>query len=132
MSDAAVSSAAPPSARWSELLSGLQRSTAGIQSATLASADGLTLSSTLSDPREADRFSAMASSMSGLAAALSHESGHGAPQRLILESAEGLFVAMAVPRPAGLLVLAVVASPQAMLGKLLWNCRRAVGRLAGS
>lgn len=121
-----------PSVRWGQLLSALQRSTAGIQSVTLASADGLTLSSTLHDALEADRLSAMASSMSGLASALSRESGHGDARRLILESADGLFLAMSVPRPAGALVLAVVATPQALLGKLLWNCRQAVGLLAGS
>ena len=119
-----------PSARWNQLLSALQRSTAGIQSVTLASADGLSLSSTLRDPLEADRLAAMASSMSGLASALSRESGHGEPVRLILESAEGLFLAMSVPRSAGPMVLAVVTTPQALLGKLLWNCRHAAGLLA--
>lgn len=119
-------------ARFTELLGALQRSTAGVVSATLASPDGLTVSSTLSDSHEADRLSAMAGSMGGLAAALSRESGHGAPQRLILESAEGLVLALSVPLPAGPLVLAVVSTPQAVLGRLLWNCRQTVSRLVSA
>ncbi|QHE76239.1 roadblock/LC7 domain-containing protein [Hydrogenophaga sp. PBL-H3] len=119
-------------ARFADLLGALMRDTPGVVSVTLASADGLTVTSTLSNSREADRLSAMAGSMGGLAAALSRESGHGTPHRMIMESAQGLILAMAVPRPAGELVLTVVTDAQAVLGKLLWSCRQTVDRLAAT
>ena len=46
-------------ARLAEILAELQRETPGVLSATLASADGLTVASTLSNNHEADKLSAM-------------------------------------------------------------------------
>jgi len=119
-------------AHFAQLLQGLQQGTPGVVSATLASVDGLTVTSTLSDAGEADRLSAMAGSLGGLAAALAHESGRGEPRRLILDTAQGLVVAVHVPRPAGALVLTVVAEARTVLGHLLWHCRQVGERMAAA
>lgn len=116
-------------ARFSELLLQLRRDTPGVLSATLASADGLMVASTLSQSQEADRISAMSGSISALADALTRETGHGAPDRLILESAGGRIVSMSVPAATGAMVLTVVSSPASLLGKLLWNCSASVEAL---
>ena len=113
-----------------DLLKALVADTPGVTSATLASLDGLTVASTLSSSRDADRISAMASSMGGLAAAMTQESGHGVPHRMILESSRGLIVTLGVPRPSGEMVLTVVTDTRTVLGKLLWSCRQEVGQLA--
>lgn len=105
------------------LLGELQRGTPGILSATLASADGFTVASTLSDSQDADRLSAMSGSLSALAGAMTREAGHSAPERLILESGSGHIVSMNVPVPSGDLVLTVVTNESSLLGKLLWSCR---------
>ena len=105
------------------LLGELQRSTPGILSATLASADGFTVASTLSDSQDADKLSAMSGSLSALAGAMTREAGHSAPERLILESGSGHIVSMNVPVPSGDLVLTVVTNETSLLGKLLWSCR---------
>lgn len=115
--------------RFSQLLAALQSGTPGVASATLTSADGLTVTSTLGDVGDADRLSAMASSLGGLAAAMAHESGRGQPRRLILDTTQGLVVAVHVPRPGGTLVLTVVADASTVLGQLLWNCRHITERL---
>lgn len=115
--------------RFSQLLAALQSGTPGVASVTLASADGLTVTSTLGDVGDADRLSAMAGSLGGLAAAMAHESGRGEPRRLILDTAHGLVVAVNVPRPGGTLVLTVVAEASTVLGQLLWNCRHITERL---
>ncbi len=116
-------------AKFADLLARLQRETPGVLNATLASADGLTVASTLRVSQEADRVAAMSSSLAGLASALTRETGHGSPRRLILESDQGLIVALQVPLPGGDLVLAVIASTEAVLGQLLWACRHAVAQL---
>jgi predicted regulator of Ras-like GTPase activity (Roadblock/LC7/MglB family) len=109
----------------------LQQETTGVLSLVLASADGLTVASTLRVREEADRLSAMSGSLAGLTAALVHETGHGAPERLIVESSKGYITTLQVPMAAGGdLVLTVVASKQAVLGKLLWSCRQTANQMS--
>ncbi|MBU0746463.1 MAG: roadblock/LC7 domain-containing protein [Gammaproteobacteria bacterium] len=110
-------------ARLADILGELQRGTPGVLSATLASTDGLTVASTLSDTQDADKLSAMSGSLSALAGAMTREAGHGVPERLILESGTGHIVSMNVPTTSGDLVLTVVTNQASLLGKLLWSCR---------
>lgn len=117
-------------AHYTKLLVGLKQEIHGVLSVTLASADGLTVASTLSDVHEAARLSAMSGSISALASALARETDHGAPERLILESSQGLILTMNVPADSGDMVLTVVTSRDALLGKLLWSCTAAVQSLA--
>ena len=110
-------------ARLADILADLQRSAPGVVSATLASADGLTVASTLTNSQDADKLSAMSGSLSALAGAMTREAGHAAPERLILESDSGHIVSMNVPVPTGDLVLKVITNQSSLLGKLLWSCR---------
>lgn len=119
-------------AHYSRLLTGLQQDTHGVLSVTLASADGLTVASTLTDAHEAARLAAMSGSISALASALARETDHGAPERLILESSQGLILTMNVASTNGDMVLTVVTSREALLGKLLWSCSAAVQALGGA
>ena len=112
-------------ARLADILADLQRSAPGVLSATLASADGLTVASTLSDTWDADKLSAMSGSLSALAGAMAREAVHGTPERLILESLSGHIVTMNVPVRSGDLVLTVVTNEASLLGKLLWSCNSA-------
>jgi predicted regulator of Ras-like GTPase activity (Roadblock/LC7/MglB family) len=115
--------------QYTQLLISLKNDTHGVLSVTLASADGLTVASTLSDAHEAARLAAMSGSISALASALARETDHGAPERLILESSQGLILTMNVPAASGDMVLTVVTSRDALLGKLLWSCSSAVQSL---
>lgn len=114
-------------ARLADILADLQRGAPGVVSATLASADGLTVASTLANSHDADKLSAMSGSLSALAGAMTREAGHAAPERLILESGSGHIVSMNVPvstsPSSGDLVLTVVTNQSSVLGKLLWSCR---------
>ncbi len=117
-------------ARCAELIAALRSGTPGILSVTVATADGLTVGSTLTNKVEADKLAAMSGSISALAAALTRETGHGQPERVLLESDRGQILSMSVPGPAGGLVLTVVASKASVLGTLLWSCRQTADRLA--
>lgn len=110
-------------AKLAEILAQLQINAPGVLSATLASADGLTVASTLSNTQDADKLSAMSGSLSALAGAMTREAGRSAPERLILESGTGHIVTMTVPVNTGDLVLTVVTNESSLLGKLLWSCR---------
>ena len=117
-------------ARWAELLAELRSGTAGVVSATVSTADGLAVASTLSDRHEVDKLSAMSSSIAALATALTREASRGEPERVILESARGHIVSMKVPATDVGLVLTVVSDDSAVLGKLLWSCRNTSERIA--
>jgi predicted regulator of Ras-like GTPase activity (Roadblock/LC7/MglB family) len=117
-------------ARCAELLAELQRDTMGVLSATVATADGLAVASTLAGRSEVDKLSAMSGSIAALASALTRETGHGEPERVILESTRGHIVSMKVPSADASLVLTVVTDNNAVLGKLLWQCRATSERIA--
>ena len=116
-------------ARCAELLAALKRETPGVLSATVATADGLTVASTLTHKGEADKLSAMSGSIAALAAAMTREAAHGEPGRVILESSKGHIVSLKVAA-AMPLVLTVVTTEAAVLGTLLWSCRSAAERIA--
>lgn len=119
-------------ARCAELLAELRQGTPGVVSATVATADGLAVASTLVGGSEVDKLAAMSGSIAALASALTRETGRGEPERVILESAGGHVVSMKVPGSAAGLVLTVVTDGNAVLGKLLWNCRATAEKLAAA
>lgn len=114
-----------------ELLRDFCATTAGVQSATITTYDGVTVASTLQGKHEGDKLSAMASSISALAAALTREVGHSEPDRVLLESKNGRIVSLKVPTTRLGLVFTVVTDHNAVLGTLLWNCRATTEKLAG-
>jgi predicted regulator of Ras-like GTPase activity (Roadblock/LC7/MglB family) len=116
-------------AHCADVLAELRRGTTGVTSATLATADGLALASTLDGRQDADRLAAMAGSIAALASAMTRETGHGEPERVIMASASGHIVAMKVPAPDQTLVLAVVTDANAVLGQLLWACRASTDKI---
>ena len=115
-----------------DLLAQLRRDTAGVVSASIATADGLPVASTLTEDPEIDKLAAISGSISALASALSRQVGHGDPDRFILESASGTIVSLKVPGQQGGMVLTVVTDRNAVLGKLLWDCRATAVGVASS
>lgn len=117
-------------ARCAELLAELRQSASGVLSATVATADGLPVASTLANKHEVDKLSAMSGSISALASAMTRETGHGEPERMILESSRGHIVSMKVPTTGSSLVLTVVSDDNAVLGKLLWHCKATTEKIS--
>lgn len=117
-------------AHCAEQLARLKHDTPGVLSATIATADGLSVASTLADRHEVDKLAAMAASISALARALTHETNHGDPERVVLESSMGHIVSLKLPAPEAGLLLTVVTDHSAVLGKLLWECRATAQRIA--
>ncbi len=104
--------------------------TAGVQSATFATYDGVTVASTISGKTEGDKIAAMSSSISALAAALTREVRHPDPDRVLLESEQGRIVFIKIPAARVGIVFTAVTDPTTVLGTLLWNCRNTSDRLA--
>lgn len=112
------------------LLSDFCTRTEGVQSATFATFDGVTVASTISGKTEGDKISAMSSSMSALAAALTREVRHPEPERVLLESEQGRIVFIKIPAANAGIVFTAVTDQHTVLGTLLWNCRSTTEKLA--
>lgn len=112
------------------LLGDFCETTAGVQSSTVATVDGVTVASTLIGKFESDKLSALSSSMSALAAALAREVGHPEPDRVLLESEHGRIIFIKVPIATAGIVFTAVTDHSALLGTLLWSCRSTAEKLA--
>lgn len=112
-----------------EVLNEFCATTPGAQSATVATPDGVTLASTIHGKSGGDKISAMSSSISALAAALTREVSHAEPDRVLLESADGRIIFIKVPGSQAGIVFTAVTDHNTVLGALLWNCRSATEKL---
>ncbi len=113
--------------RMIERLKELQASTPDIEASAVVSIDGLIMASALPADVEEDRVSAMSAAMLSLGERIASELGRGALDQVYIRGERGYVVLMAVGEEA---VLTVLARPQAKLGLLFLDMRRAAEDLA--
>lgn len=113
--------------RMIERLKELQASTPDIEASAVVSLDGLIMASALPADVEEDRVSAMSAAMLSLGERIASELGRGALDQVYIRGERGYVVLMAVGEEA---VLTVLARPQAKLGLLFLDMRRAAEDLA--
>ncbi|MDB6103261.1 MAG: roadblock/LC7 protein [Gammaproteobacteria bacterium] len=98
--------------------------------ALVTSADGFEVAAHPDQPM-AQRIAAMSSSLQALSEAIAREAGLSRSRNLIIESDGGTIVVLGIPDTSPRLSLAVVASGNEILGRLLWatrSCCAALGR----
>jgi len=110
-----------------ERLKELQASTPDIEASAVVSIDGLIMASALPADVEEDRVSAMSAAMLSLGERIASELGRGTLDQVYIRGERGYVVLMAVGEEA---VLTVLARPQAKLGLLFLDMRRAAEDLA--
>lgn len=113
--------------RMIERLKELQASTPDIEASAVVSLDGLIMASALPADVEEDRVSAMSAAMLSLGERIASELRRGALDQVYIRGERGYVVLMAVGEEA---VLTVLARPQAKLGLLFLDMRRAAEDLA--
>jgi len=113
--------------RMIERLKELQASTPDIEASAVVSIDGLIMASALPADVEEDRVSAMSAAMLSLGERIASELGRGTLDQVYIRGERGYVVLMAVGEEA---VLTVLARPQAKLGLLFLDMRRAAEDLA--
>jgi predicted regulator of Ras-like GTPase activity (Roadblock/LC7/MglB family) len=91
--------------------------------AVLTSGDGFEVAAHPRDLPVAQRLAAMSSSMQALSEAIVREAGLGRARNLIIESDGGTIVVLGIAGTSSRLSLAVVASGNEILGRLLWASR---------
>ncbi|MCS7251421.1 MAG: roadblock/LC7 domain-containing protein [Anaerolineae bacterium] len=113
--------------RMIERLKELQASTPDVEASAVVSLDGLIMASALPADVEEDRVSAMSAAMLSLGERIASELRRGLLDQVYIRGERGYVVLMAVGEEA---VLTVLARPQAKLGLLFLDMRRAVEDLA--
>ena len=108
-------------------MKGLQQDVPDIQAAAVVSTDGLIMASALPDTVSEDRVSAMSAAMLSLGEQINKEVGLGALEQLYTRGSNGFVILLAVGTEA---VLTVLARPEAKLGILLLELRKAAEDLA--
>jgi predicted regulator of Ras-like GTPase activity (Roadblock/LC7/MglB family) len=100
----------------------LQASSPDIEASAVVSVDGLTMASALPAEVEEDRVAAMSAAMLSLGERIAGELGRGNLDQVYIRGKGGFVILMAIGNEA---VLTVLARPQAKLGLLFLDMRRA-------
>ena len=99
--------------------------------ALVTSADGFEIAAHPHLPT-AQRIAAMSSSLQALSEAMAREAGLSRSRNLIIEADGGTIVVLGIPDTSPRLSLAVVASGNEILGRLLWATRGCCAALGQS
>jgi predicted regulator of Ras-like GTPase activity (Roadblock/LC7/MglB family) len=100
----------------------LQASSPDVEASAVVSVDGLTMASALPEEVEEDRVAAMSAAMLSLGERIAGELGRGNLDQVYIRGKGGFVILMAIGTEA---VLTVLARPQAKLGLLFLDMRRA-------
>jgi predicted regulator of Ras-like GTPase activity (Roadblock/LC7/MglB family) len=103
---------------------------AGIRAVVVASADGFDLASALCDEADARRVAALARSIAAIGVVVSAETGLGRSSGITVTTEAGFIYVQQVRRADALLVINVVAGPDAVLAQVVLRSARAAQRLA--
>ncbi len=106
-----------------------------IRAGILALRDGRPFAHSARVGIDAGKLAAMASSLSALGTSVLRELAAGNLDHVLIEGAEGKLVVAAVPGYGGVLILAVLAEPSALLGLVLGRgkaCAQALGAACAS
>ena len=108
-------------------LRGLQADSPDVEAAAIVSVDGLAIASALPANVEEDRVAAMSAAMLSLGERIASELRRGSLDEVYIRGRDGYVVLRAVGEDA---VLTVLARPQARIGLLFLDVRRAATDLA--
>lgn len=97
-----------------------------IEAAVLATTDGFSVASAISNNSDADRIAALASSISTIGAIATQEAGLGRCSSVILNTEKGFAVVRQFSFKDKDLVLIAVAGSQAMLAKVMYSANQYV------
>jgi predicted regulator of Ras-like GTPase activity (Roadblock/LC7/MglB family) len=88
-----------------ESILGVLKNTEGVEASAVASRDGLLIYSTIPKKQPAETFAAMAATMIGAAETAASELGKGIPERIIVESKNGMIIGTGAGDKAFLIVM---------------------------
>ena len=106
-------------------LEALLRSSNGILTCVLASADGFVIAEANLQSSNGEKLAAMSSSMIGLAAAIAQELSLGALDALVMDAFAGKVVMLSVPTSKADLVLLVSCGAAGTIGHVLYSAKAA-------
>lgn len=101
----------------------------GIMICVIASADGFVMAEVNERGESGERLAAMSSTMVGLASAISEELNFGGLDALVMDSAKGKVIMLAVSTPKQDLALLASCNSEATIGQVLYNAKASVKRI---
>lgn len=110
-----------------QALEDLNGSSADIEASALISVDGLTMAAAMPRNMDEDRVGAMSAAMLSLGERIARELARGTLERVLIQGEQGCVIMTAAGSEA---VLTVLARPDARLGLIFLDIRRAAKALA--
>lgn len=101
----------------------------GLRGVVVSTEDGFELAACIENTAQVSRLAAMASSLAALGALAGEESNLGSCDSLVMQASQGYLAIVQVQRADVCLILSIVAGPDAVLGQVLYQARKAVGTL---
>src|SRR5690606_6383077 len=120
---AAMNMTSPERLRASHALDRLFDSCDGVLAAMFATRDGRPFAERSRARVDSGKFAAMGSSLVALGRSVLRELQAGEPGHMLIDGSDGKLVLSSVPGSGGLLILAVLAAPDARLGLVLGHAR---------
>lgn len=111
------------------ILNELLHATNGIDGVLLASTDGFEVSSIFQKDYDANKLSAVGSSILALVQALTHEAQLTGCRSVILDAENGKVMISSVPNQHQPMIIIVVTKPQVLLGQIIHGMHKAVAKI---
>lgn len=112
-----------------EVLQDLVHATSGIEGVLLASIDGFEVSSIFQKEYDANKLSAVGSSILALVQALTSEAQLTGCRSVILDAEDGKIMISAVPNKNQPMIVIVVTKQQVLLGQIMHGMNKAINQL---
>jgi uncharacterized protein len=102
----------------------------GVQTAVIASADGLPLASRTNTNFDFAKLAAMASSIAAIGSVVSEETNAGACKRVLVDSEKSYTLIVSIDNAEWPLILCVIAERSAVLAQVMYAAREALNLVA--
>ena len=112
-----------------EVLQDLVHATSGIEGVLLASIDGFEVSSIFQKEYDANKLSAVGSSILALVQALTSEAQLTGCRSVILDAQDGKIMISSVPNKHQPMIVIVVTKQQVLLGQIMHGMNKAINQL---
>lgn len=122
-----VNPALAPSAK--AIADSLMNEIKGVRGVVISTEDGFELASCIENTAQVSRLAAMASSLAALGALAGEESNLGSCDSLVMQASDGYLAIVQVQRADVSLILSIVAGPDAVLGQILYQAKKAASTL---
>lgn len=108
----------------------LVEATQGVQTAVVATSDGIVVASRSATSFDESKLAAMSSSIAAIGSVVTEETSVGECRSIMVDAANGCTVILSIPSPDWPMILCVIATKSAVLGQVIYAAREAAATIA--